>query len=50
MPTKCEECGEESYLIYITQEYKKLCGECYDKIRPKREFGLDDLPLRERTY
>jgi hypothetical protein len=50
MPTKCDECGKESYCIYITREYKNLCPECYDKVRPKREFELDDIPRRMRIY
>jgi len=50
MPTKCDKCGEEHYAIYITREYKKLCGGCYDKIRLPVEFDPDDLPRRVRTY
>ena len=48
MPTKCEECGEKSYCIYITHDYKKLCGECYDKTQPERKFEADDIPHRYR--
>ena len=50
MPTKCEECGEESYSIYITREHKKICGDCYDKVRPEPEFEPDDLPYRGRSW
>lgn len=50
MPTKCDECGEESYCIFITREYKKLCGKCYDKVRPKVEWTPDDIPYRVRTH
>ncbi len=52
MPTKCEneKCGKISYCIYITREHKKLCGECYDKVRPKAKFEPDDLPRRQRCY
>ena len=48
MPTKCDVCGEESYVIYITREYKKLCDECYDKVRTPVKSGLEDLPYRIR--
>lgn len=50
MPTKCDECGEKSYTIHITREYKKLCGDCYDKVRPPYKFDPDDIPYRERVY
>lgn len=43
MPTKCDECGEESYCIFITDEYKKLCDDCYDEIRPAKERSSGDL-------
>ena len=48
MPTKCEECEKESYCIYLTPEFKKLCGECYDKTQPERKFEADDIPYRNR--
>ena len=48
MPTKCDECGEESYVIYITREHKKLCDKCYDKVRPKVEWDPDDILRRVR--
>ena len=50
MPTKCDECGEESYCIYITREYKKLCPKCYDEVRPPVKWDPDDLPRRARVY
>jgi uncharacterized paraquat-inducible protein A len=37
MPTKCDECKKESYVIHITHEYKNLCPECYDKVRSKKK-------------
>lgn len=43
MPTKCEECGEESYCIFLTREYKKLCDVCYDKVRPDKELKDNNL-------
>jgi len=43
MPTKCEKCGEESYCIFITREHEKLCGDCYDKVRPDRELKESDI-------
>lgn len=49
-PAKCDECKQESYCIYITREYKNLCGDCYDKIRPKVEFDPEDLPRVNRSY
>jgi hypothetical protein len=33
MPTKCDSCGKESYVIYITRNYERLCDICYDKDR-----------------
>ena len=49
MPTKCDECGKEEYVIYITREYKRLCGECYDKIRSPYKFEPEDLAHRRRS-
>jgi hypothetical protein len=46
MPTKCDECGKPSYCIYITREYKNLCGECYDKTNPVRTDEPEDLSYR----
>ena len=50
MPTKCENCKKYYYSIYITLEYRKLCGKCYDKCEDKKEcvFEPDDLPERLR--
>lgn len=48
MMTKCENCKKFYYSIYITEDYKRLCGKCYDKVRkddPK--FDPDDLNRRE---
>lgn len=50
MPTKCDECGKKHYAIHITKEYKKLCGKCYDEVRPKVKWDPEDLPRRARTY
>ena len=50
MPTRCDECGEESYAIYITKEHKRLCGDCYDKVRPKKTWEPEDIPYRDRSY
>jgi hypothetical protein len=36
------------YAIYITKEYKKLCGKCYDEIRDKQASDPDDISYRER--
>lgn len=27
---KCEHCGKESCVIYITRNHKKVCDSCYD--------------------
>jgi len=50
MPTECDKCGEESHAIHITRKYERLCGKCYDKVRPKVEWDPDDLPRRVRTH
>jgi len=47
MPTKCDKCKKKSYSIYITHDYEKLCGACYDKDRPEYIFNPDDLSRRE---
>jgi hypothetical protein len=39
MPTKCELCGIESYVIYIRQDKGFICPECEDKERWK-EGGI----------
>ncbi len=49
MPTKCEECGKKSYVIYLSREFKKICDKCYDKNRSEYKFELDDLPYRQRS-
>ena len=49
MPTKCEECGKKSYIIYLSCELKKLCDKCYDKVRTECEFDPDDLQYRQRS-
>ena len=50
MPTKCDKCGKKEYAIHLTREYKKLCGKCCDKVRPKEKWDPDDLPRRVRTH
>ena len=54
MPTKCQDCGEYSYAIYLTLEYKRLCPKCYKKVRKENEkpdkgmdAELDKLPRRQ---
>lgn len=42
--TKCDECGVESYVIYITKDYKKLCPECEDKRRNKERPPTQPVP------
>jgi len=32
---KCEDCGINTYIIHISQSYKKLCSECYYKEEEK---------------
>ncbi len=29
--TRCQRCGELSYVIYITRNHELLCDFCYDK-------------------
>jgi hypothetical protein len=47
MPTICDGCGEESYVIYITTSYERLCDKCYEKVRPKSKWEPDDIPYRK---
>jgi len=28
---KCERCGEETYIIFITKEHEKICDKCEEK-------------------
>ena len=45
MPTKCEDCGEYSYSIFFTRDWKKLCGKCYKKViheNEKENNRIDD--------
>lgn len=37
MPTKCDRCGEEVYIIYITKEYERICDECRDELKEENE-------------
>lgn len=50
MPTECDECGKEVYAVHITRKYKKICGDCYDKIRTDKEWEPDDLTHRIREH
>jgi len=50
MPTKCDKCGEKHYAIHITRKYERLCGKCYDKVRPKEDWSPEDLTYRERVH
>ncbi len=34
---KCEECGKEVYVIYITREYKRICDLCHDEKKKEKE-------------
>ncbi len=45
--TKCEECGKNSYVIYLTKEHRKICGFCNDK-RERKRYNMDSL--RDRFY
>jgi hypothetical protein len=31
--TKCDNCGEYSFVIYICKDHKKICDKCKDKER-----------------
>jgi hypothetical protein len=33
---KCEKCKKETYCVYITEEYQKICGPCCDKKEQKK--------------
>lgn len=33
----CERCGADTYCIYITAKYEKVCGDCYDKKEKKEK-------------
>ena len=35
--TKCEECGKNTYVIYVTKEHKKICDFCHDKKKKEKE-------------
>lgn len=44
--TKCEECGEYTYIIHINKDHKKLCDECYYK----KGKGFCTMSLQEKFY
>ena len=50
MPIKCDECGKEFYAIHITRKYKKICGDCYDKVRLDKRWDPDDLTRRKGAH
>lgn len=27
----CERCGVDTYCIFITKKYERVCGDCYEK-------------------
>jgi len=30
---RCDACGKETYCLYITENYKRICDACNDKNR-----------------
>ena len=43
MPTECDNCGKESYIIYVKPNPGNICDECEDEERRTmgRPNGLD---------
>jgi DNA-directed RNA polymerase subunit RPC12/RpoP len=37
---KCDKCGEETYIIFITENHEKLCDNCWSKIIKKSEWKI----------
>lgn len=33
----CERCGADTYCIYITKKYERVCADCYDKKEKKEK-------------
>ena len=42
---KCDKCGEKTYIIFITENYEKLCDKCWDKTIKKSEWEI----IKERN-
>jgi len=39
----CDRCGKDTYVIFITSNYEKLCDECWEKERKKK---LPKYPIK----
>jgi len=44
--TKCEKCGEYTYIIHVDKDHRKLCDECYYK----KGKGFCNMNLQEKFY
>jgi len=39
---KCDNCKCDTYVIHVTKNYRRLCGECYyaDREKPKKDIFI----------
>ena len=35
----CDRCGQDTYIIFITSNHDKICDECYEKEKGKKELS-----------
>jgi len=37
---ECDKCGEDTFVIFITEKHEKLCDSCWSKIKKKSEWEI----------
>ncbi len=48
---KCDRCKKDTYSVYITENYERLCGSCCDNEEQKKKKRNEIQPLKEtRSY
>jgi hypothetical protein len=48
---KCDRCKKDTYSVYITENYERLCSSCCDKEDQKKKKRNEVQPLKEtRSY
>lgn len=43
----CDRCGKNTYIIFITRGYERICDECEEKRRRKHCLEIDGKKCKE---
>jgi len=45
----CDDCGCECTCLYLQEDYRRICGECQDRIKAERKKGKDKTDDQNAT-